>query len=345
VTLPYVIHIVGTNGKGSTGRYLASLLHQLNKKVLHYSSPHILKFNERIWIEGSDVLDETLHNAHLQLQNILSKKLLDRLTYFEYTTLLALFLSDEKDYIVLEAGLGGEFDATNVVDNDLTVITTIGLDHQNFLGNTVSLIAATKMRSCDNQFILSKQLFSEVEDVKNEILSTKKEIDKKSFILNKDGKKLPLYLQNNLQVVLSILDYLNLPTFDYTLPKLFGRYESLSSNITLDVGHNPLAAQAIAKELEKENKKIILVYNSFEDKDYTEVLKILQPYIVEVQIIECKDKRIVKKEVLEKIIKSLSLTVKPFDIINLESKKDYLIFGSFLVVESFLKGYLINEKR
>jgi len=339
VILPYVIHIVGTNGKGSTGRYLSSLLLQLNQKVLHYSSPHILKFNERIWIEGEDVSDEILDKTHLQLQSLLPKNLLEKLTYFEYTTLLALYLSSDKDYLVLEAGLGGEFDATNVVDNDLTIITTIGLDHQNFLGDTIPLIAATKMRSCDRKFILSNQIFPEVMDVKNEILVTKEEIEKKNFILSSKEKKLPEYLQNNLEVVLSVLNYLGFSNFNYTVPKLFGRYQRLSNNIIIDVGHNPLAAHAIAKELERENKKFILIYNSFEDKNYEEVLKILQPFISEVQIIKCNDTRIVNNDILEKTITSLSLTVNHFDIINIKDENYYLVFGSFLVVENFLKGY------
>lgn len=339
VKLPYVIHIVGTNGKGSTGRYLASLLQQLNQKVLHYSSPHILKFNERIWIEGVDVSDEILQTTHLQLQSILPVNLLEKLTYFEYTTLLALYLSSDKDYLVLEAGLGGEFDATNVVKNDLTIVTSIGLDHQNFLGDTIPLIAATKMRSCDRRFILSDQVFPEVIDVKNEILLDKNEIEKKNFTLSKQETELPKYLQNNLEVVLSVLDYLGFSNFDYSLPKLFGRYQRLSNNIIIDVGHNPLAAQAIAKELERERKNFILVYNSFEDKNYQEVLEILKPYVKEVQIIECDDTRIVKNDILEKTITDLSLTVNHFDTIKENDENYYLVFGSFLVVEIFLKGY------
>jgi len=321
------------------------LLNQLNQNVLHYSSPHILKFNERIWIDGYDVTDDVLNHTHSQLQNILPQNLLDKLTYFEYTTLLALYLSSDKDYLVLEAGLGGEFDATNVVHNDLTIVTTIGLDHQNFLGDTISLIAATKMRSCDERFILSNQVFDDVITIKEEILHDKEEINIKSFTLNSEAEHLPIYLQNNLKVVLSVLDYLGFVDFEYTLPKLFGRYQLISSNIVVDVGHNPLAAQAIAKELKKENKKIILVYNSFADKDYEEVLKILQPYISEVQIIKCDDKRIIKNDILEKFITSLSLNVNAFDIMKIEEENYYLVFGSFIVVENFLKGYSQNEKR
>ena len=128
IKLPFVIHIVGTNGKGSTGRFLAHYLHKIDFKVLHYSSPHIMKFNERIWINGNDVSDENLELAHKFLQDLFEIELLEKLTYFEYTTLLAFYLSKDFDYLVLEEGLGGEFDATNVVENNLSLITTIGLD-------------------------------------------------------------------------------------------------------------------------------------------------------------------------------------------------------------------------
>ena len=110
IKLPFVIHIVGTNGKGSTGRFLAHYLHKKDLKVLHYSSPHIVKFNERIWINGNDVKDEELEVAHKFLQDLYDVEILQKLTYFEYTTLLAFYLSKDFDYLVLEAGLGGEFE-------------------------------------------------------------------------------------------------------------------------------------------------------------------------------------------------------------------------------------------
>ena len=166
IKLPFVIHIVGTNGKGSTGRFLAHYLHKKDFKVLHYSSPHIKKFNERIWLNGFDVDDETLQKAHKFLQNIYDEELLEKLTYFEYTTLLSFFISKDCDYLVIEAGLGGEFDATNVVKNDLSLITTIGLDHISFLGDTIEKIARTKMRSVDKKMIIGYQEFNEVYQTK-----------------------------------------------------------------------------------------------------------------------------------------------------------------------------------
>lgn len=345
IDLPYVIHIVGTNGKGTTGRYLASYFNDIGYDVLHYSSPHIVKFNERIWINGSDVNDHTLQITHEKLLNILDKELLEKLTYFEYTTLLALFLSDKKDYIVLEAGLGGEFDATNVIQNDLSLITTIGLDHQSFLGNSVEQIALTKMKSCDKTMIIGSQVFDEVFDVArtlNDItLYTLDDFDPISKI-----EGVPQYLQKNLQLVGAALQYLNIPLDidKFKKQQIKGRFEKLTSNIIVDVGHNPLAAQAIFEELNCNNcitnNKVTLVYNSYEDKDYCEVLKVLKPSIEYVEIISIDDSRIVELEKLQKCLEKLNIEYKIFE--EIDEEKNYLVFGSFLVVEEFLKKY--NEK-
>ena len=340
IKLPYVIHIVGTNGKGTTGRFLASFLNQLKKNILHYSSPHVVKFNERIWINGIDSTDEQLEFAHHNLLEILDNQLLEKLTYFEYTTLLALYLSDGIDYLILEAGLGGEFDATNVVKNDLSIFTTIDLDHQNFLGDTIKEIASTKMRSCNTQYILAKQINTEVLEVKNEILSDYKEVIYDDKIdTPKNIKTLPLYLQDNLKLSLNVLRYLNLPIDDLKIESMEGRFQKISKNIVVDVGHNPLAAKVILTELKKDNNKIILIYNSYADKDYKEVLTILKPVIQEVQIIECDDDRIVDSKVLKNCIEDLSLNVKFFDILNMTEDNKYLVFGSFLVVDEFLSRY------
>ncbi|PUE66070.1 bifunctional folylpolyglutamate synthase/dihydrofolate synthase [Arcobacter caeni] len=349
IKLPFVIHIVGTNGKGSTGRFLAHYLYKKEFKVLHYSSPHILKFNERIWINGFDVSDENLELAHQFLQNLFEIELLEKLTYFEYTTLLAFYLSKDFDYLVLEAGLGGEFDATNVVPNNISLITTIGLDHQSFLGNTVEEIAATKMRSVDNKMIIGCQVFPEVVKtaykVKEQILEQRNRnieiIEVKDFEKYAINDKFASYLKRNLHLVITCLNELKIPInlelFD-DVP-LFGRCQKIASNITIDVGHNPLAATVIAKEFE--NKKITLIYNSYADKDYSEVLKILKPIIKELVIIELNDKRVVKKDELEKVIKQLNIT--NIETINIKENEEYLVFGSFLVVEKFLSLIGYNE--
>ena len=349
IKLPFVIHIVGTNGKGSTGRFLAHYLHKTDYKVLHYSSPHIMKFNERIWINGNDVSDENLEIAHRFLQELYEIELLEKLTYFEYTTLLAFYLSKDFDYLVLEAGLGGEFDATNVVENNLSLITTIGLDHQSFLGSTVEKIAATKMRSVDNKMIVGYQVFDEViktaYEVKKQILEQRNRYIEIIEVIEFDkypiNEKFASYLKRNLHLVIACLNELKIPinTKLFDDVPLFGRCQKIASNITIDVGHNPLAAEVIKKEFE--NKKITLIYNSYADKDYVEVLNILKPIIKELIIIELDDKRIVKKEELQKVIKQLNITTQ--ETIKIEENKEYLVFGSFLVVEKFLSLIGFNE--
>ena len=349
IKLPFVIHIVGTNGKGSTGRFLAHYLHKTDYRVLHYSSPHIMKFNERIWINGSDVSDENLEIAHRFLQELYEIELLEKLTYFEYTTLLAFYLSKDFDYLVLEAGLGGEFDATNVVENNLSLITTIGLDHQSFLGSTVEKIAATKMRSVDNKMIVGYQVFDEViktaYEVKKQILEQRNRYIEIIEVIEFDkypiNEKFASYLKRNLHLVIACLNELKIPinTKLFDDVPLFGRCQKIASNITIDVGHNPLAAEVIKKEFE--NKKITLIYNSYADKDYVEVLNILKPIIKELIIIELDDKRIVKKEELQKVIKQLNITNK--ETIKIEENEEYLVFGSFLVVEKFLSLIGFNE--
>ncbi len=159
------VHIVGTNGKGSTGRILAHLAYKSGLNVGHYTSPHILKFNERIWIDGADSDDAILENAHQRLYVLLGQEMSDNLSYFEYTTLLAFVVFEKCDLMVLEAGLGGEFDATNVCDKELSIITPIGLDHQAFLGESIEEIAGTKIRSIQKQVLMAPQVYDEVVEV------------------------------------------------------------------------------------------------------------------------------------------------------------------------------------
>ncbi len=350
ISLPFVIHIVGTNGKGSTGRFLSHYLYKKNHKVLHYSSPHIIKFNERIWLNGFDISDKELELAHSFLQDLFDVKLLEKLTYFEYTTLLAFYLSKDCEYLVLEAGLGGEFDATNVVPNDLSLITTIDLDHQSFLGNTVEEIARTKMRSVDNRMILGFQVNPEVYDVakkvqKEILLEKNKEI---SIKIIKDFDKYTLnskfasYLKRNLHLVIETLNELNID-IDLELfndLELFGRCQKIRKNITIDVGHNPLAAKVLLDEFK--NKKVTLIYNSYADKDYEEVLKILKPIIKKIIIIDIDDKRMVVKNNLLNIINKLNIIIG--NEITIQKNEEYLVFGSFLVVEKFLKVMSLNEE-
>ncbi|MCW8837910.1 MAG: bifunctional folylpolyglutamate synthase/dihydrofolate synthase, partial [Thiovulaceae bacterium] len=187
LTIPKIIHLIGTNGKGTTGRFLATALFNNNYSVGHYTSPHILRFNERIWINGYDVKDEVLELAHKKLYNILDKDDSDALSYFEYTTLLAMIVYEGCDFVVLEAGLGGEYDATAVFKKELTLVTPIDLDHQAFLGSEIKSISQTKLNAIQNNAIISKQKHQEVYDVASSI--NKNIIRIEEFLKDEDYKK------------------------------------------------------------------------------------------------------------------------------------------------------------
>lgn len=347
---PKIIHLIGTNGKGTTGRFLATALHSLGFRTGHYTSPHILNFNERIWLNGEDASDGLLDNAHKELLNILAKDEADSLSYFEYTTLLAMWIYQDEDYVVLEAGLGGEHDATAVFPKTLTLVTPIDIDHEAFLGDTVEKIAKTKLNAVQNRAILANQKHEDVYSVAEE-LEREKSIefhrvdqlinaeDKKK--LNTISKKLSLapYLTDNLKLAISALNYLDIKysVDNFEGSKLFGRLTQLSQNILVDVGHNVLAASSILSALEGE--KYVLIYNSFKDKNYKEILSILKPIISYVEIIKIVDQRAENVELLKEVLGDLGIVHQMFDRIDKNKNKNYLVFGSFSVVESFLNIY------
>jgi dihydrofolate synthase/folylpolyglutamate synthase len=351
---PKTIHIVGTNGKGSTGRMIAHLAWKYRRSgsslpdsvniVGHFSSPHILRFNERIWIDGADASDRILETAHKKLFRILGKEISDALSYFEYTTLLAFVVFEKCDLMVLEAGLGGEFDATNVCDKELTVITPIGVDHQAFLGETIEEIAATKIRSIQKKVLLAPQPHPEVLEVAKSITESKKTLlflSEQLAVSSEQLKRIalskgwPEYLVENASVALQALDILQIPYCldDLKELELFGRFYALTPNIRIDVGHNPLAAKAIEKALDK---KVVLIYNSLDDKEYEEVLSILKPKVKRVEIIKIDSQRATTLEEIEKSLKNVGLEYSYFEN-KIDENEDYLVFGSFYVVEAFLK--------
>jgi len=338
---PKTVHIVGTNGKGSTGRMVAHLAYCGGISVGHFSSPHILKFNERIWINGVDSSDEILKNAHQILWGILGQDMSNALSYFEYTTLLAFVVFENCDLMVLEAGLGGEFDATNVCDKELSIITPIGIDHQAFLGETIEEIAATKIRSIQNQVLLAPQVYDEVVKVAKQIADEKgavlQQAQEPSYKVAElaEANGWADYLISNATVALKALDILNIKydINDLKSLELFGRFYALTPHIRIDVGHNPLAAAAIEKALDK---KVVLIYNSLDDKDYEEVLRTLKPKVKRVEIIRIHSQRATTLSEIEKALTKVGLEYSYFKN-KIDESEDYLVFGSFYVVEAFLK--------
>jgi dihydrofolate synthase/folylpolyglutamate synthase len=144
-----VIHITGTNGKGSTAAYLKAMLQAAGKRVHVYTSPHLVRFHERIELAGSDGKARPISEADLVhfLSEAARVNAGDTMTFFEITTAAAFlaFAEHPADAVILEVGLGGRLDTTNVVKRPaLTVITPISMDHADWLGNTIALIAREK---------------------------------------------------------------------------------------------------------------------------------------------------------------------------------------------------------
>ena len=140
---PRVITVTGTNGKGSTCAFLASLLRAQGLKVGVYSSPHLLRYNERVQVQGVEATDLELCDAFAAVEAARGDV---TLTYFEMGTLAAFWLFEQAalDVAVLEVGLGGRLDAVNLIDSDLAVVTSIGIDHADWLGDTRESVAFEK---------------------------------------------------------------------------------------------------------------------------------------------------------------------------------------------------------
>ncbi len=140
---PLVVTVTGTNGKGSTCAFIASLLNAQGLKIGSYSSPHLLRYNERVLLSGREASDAELCEAFAVVEAARGEI---SLTYFEMGTLAAFWLFERAglDAVVLEVGLGGRLDAVNIVDADLAVITNIGLDHADWLGNSRESVAYEK---------------------------------------------------------------------------------------------------------------------------------------------------------------------------------------------------------
>ncbi len=140
-----IIHVAGTNGKGSTSTTIEKVLIEAGYRVGKYTSPHILKFNERISFNGVDISDEDIAKYYYMLKNLIEEHNI-KPTFFELTTamMFAYFRDMKPDYVILETGMGGRYDATNVCNSEISIITNVSLDHTEYLGDTIYKISKEK---------------------------------------------------------------------------------------------------------------------------------------------------------------------------------------------------------
>ena len=298
-----VILVGGTNGKGSTVEYLSELLRDKNKRVGTYTSPHLFSFNERIRINGKECSDSSILNSFMTVERARESI---PLTYFEFSTLAAIqiFSESELDVVILEVGLGGRLDAVNVVEPDISILTNVELDHQDWLGNNREVIGKEKadiFREGKPAVLAQKNLPKSVfqEAIRKEaVLYTLNtdfgyEIDELadnwSYFFSKDDKNLTISKINltNLSVEsasAALTTFILLgEEFNEDLKKVIektnlkGRCELIKNKFLLDVSHNPAAVQNLKHFIRRNFKtrnRIVAVFGVMSDKD---VLGMVEP--------------------------------------------------------------------
>lgn len=334
------IHIAGSNGKGSTSSFIASILQEYEYKIGLYTSPHFVKFNERVVINGKQIEDEYIATFVSDNESYIDEH---QLTFFEVTTVLAFqyFKDMNTDYCVIETGLGGRLDSTNVLNPLATVITSISLEHTNVLGNTIEQIAAEKsaiIKSNSKVFIgmiqesavnVIKQKCNSSESVLYPLKDFIEIENDKVRLLVKKEKLLDINpsLKGKYQKFNAALAALTLSNtfsfFDkdkYSLgisnvasnTGLQGRYEYFHFNPTIifDSAHNPEGVENFLSEYSHEaglyNKRTLL-FGAMRDKAIGEMLQMLSAYFDEILISEIKYERAAKVEEIIEICKSLNI--------------------------------------
>ncbi len=297
-----VIIIAGTNGKGSTVAILESILHESNHSVGSFTSPHIISYNERIRFNKKEAETSELIDTFKIIDDIRGNT---TLTYFEFATLTAFYLFSKKklDYAILEVGLGGRLDATNIIDSDLSIITSIGIDHTEFLGTTIDSIAMEKagvMRPFKPCIYAGKNPPSAIFRYANKIKSRltfnqndfKVKRNKESWIWSNSSKslKLPIlplvgdFQYDHAGAAISAINVLEPDILkdqicmDNAMKNisLLGRYQILSQRpeIILDVAHNEDSAQKLQENLKQNpNQNTIAIIGILKDKDVYSLIK------------------------------------------------------------------------
>ncbi len=304
---PQVVTVAGTNGKGSTVASLETMLLASNKTVGAFTSPHIHRFNERIRIAGTEVVDADICSA---FQLIEEARGAISLSYFEFATLAALILfkTAKVDVAVLEVGLGGRLDSVNIVDSDIAVITSISLDHQDWLGSDLEGIGFEKAgilrENCPvvlANTIMPKSVLKRAEQLKCRVYQLGQAFDYSTAVdssgcwhwrgQNKQGKSRTIsdleattLHYGSVSASVQVLELLNYSLTAETLSKvlnslnLAGRFEQRIDQVTgaaviLDVAHNPAAAIDLNGRLLQmrqglpENARMIAVIAVLNDKD------------------------------------------------------------------------------
>ncbi len=357
-----IITVAGTNGKGSVCFYINQILKHTNYKIGLYTSPHFFDFNERIVINNEKCSESEILKS---LEYILGFENSDTLTFFEITTLAAIliFENHDIDIAILEVGLGGRLDAVNAFEPDISVITSIGLDHTEFLGDTLEKIAVEKsgvMRAAKPCVIGEENcidiLKKQASDINSIPYFFNKDFD--SSVIPFDKSNLTDVQQKNFSCAIFSLQQLGLNEFTLYLKEellqqnFFGRFNRISTTpeVIIDVAHNLDSVQNLVQSLIKlGNKKTYFVFSILKDKDLSLIIQLFEkfPYQSEWLVSELNNPRAQKLSFIEQNLEKNNFNFESSDSIkkayelalNKAANNDRIVvFGSFYVISEIFEG-------
>lgn len=286
------IHIGGTNGKGSTSNMFSSVLQESGYKTGLYNSPHLIDFTERIKVDGKNCDKEFVYHFILKLQT-LPEDILP--SFFEFTTIMAFeyFAQQKVDFAIIEVGLGGRLDSTNIIKPLVAAITNVQLDHQNILGNTIEEIAYEKAGIIKTDTPI---IFGDDNEIVKNIIKSKAAKENASFIdasLLKTELKSDLkgnYQNKNIKVVLSLIEELRKLNYNISDKNIetgllnvhqntgfIGRWFEFSHNpLTIcDTAHNQAGLESVFEQLNAIEKRKHVILGFVNDKNIDDVMGLL----------------------------------------------------------------------
>ncbi len=330
-----VITVAGTNGKGSIVAILESIYHQAGYRVASYTSPHLLHYNERIRVEQKNIDDETLCKAFDLVDQARGEI---SLSYFEFGTLAAMqiFNDVQPDVAIYEVGLGGRLDAVNILNTDLAIVSSIGIDHVQWLGTTRESIGLEKA----GIFRSHRPAICGEEEPPESLVKYAQELDSKLYLINKDysyhrnenqtwsfnssklnWENLPIpSLYGDTQVSNAATALMGLLSIDNKMPvtrqsvdrglnniNLLGRFQRISNSreIILDVAHNLDSAKVMVKNLQDLDPvaKTYAVFAVLADKDVDGIIDSVKGLIDKWFISQLDTERTLNCKKLQKILK------------------------------------------
>ena len=375
------IHIAGTNGKGSTAAMTASILQKAGYQTGLFTSPYIYRFNERIQVNGQQIPDETVCMLTERLSALAAQ--MDELpTEFDFVTAMAMvyFSSVGCDIVVLEVGVGGALDTTNIIDTpEVAVITNIGLDHTELLGNTVEEIAAVKAGIFkEGGSAVVYRATPSVEQVYEDICREKnvslKKADFEGLKLHscdltgqvfdcgsRKDLRLPLlgdHQLHNAAVVLAVIDTLIEKGYRITEENIYdgiacvtwpGRFDIMHKDplFIIDGGHNPQCIDAMVKNIRDylADRRLIVLTGVLADKDYGEMFRPVMPYVEKFVCITPDNPRKMPAQALAAHLQQAGAQAEAFDTVTAGVRRAMALAGGEGVVLCFGSLYSIGDIR